>query len=178
MVRAIEARSTDTDARNALSGVAGDLLYKIRLIGLEPVSEGPRERVYRARADLSQFVVASPTKRYLPLTPFRAVDADAGERADDALPIRTADRANVRLRLDIASGWVPDATDRTIGDPAGPVWFRANAASGEGGSLVEYDFRQRTRRFPGADRDAYLSLAADYLGSRRDVITFRSPSDE
>ena len=178
MVRAIEARSTDTDARNALSGVAGDLLYKIRLMGLEPVSEGPRERVYHARADLSQFVVASPTKRYLPLTPFRAVDADAGQRADDALPIRTADRANVRLRLDIASGWVPDATDRTIGDPEGPVWFRANAASGEGGSQVEYDFRQRTRRFAGADRDAYLALADAYLGSRRDVITFRSPSDE
>ena len=178
MVRAIEARSTETDARNALSAVAGDLLTKIRLSGLEFVSESPRSREYRSRADLSQFVIASPTKRYLPLTPFRAIDPDVTERREDALQIRTADRPNVRLRLDVSGAWQPDSTDTTFGDARGPVWFEARAEPLAEGSVVEYSFGQRTKRFNGEDRAAYLSLADAYLGARRDVITFRSPSDE
>ncbi len=175
MVRAVEARATESDARNALSAVAGDLLNKIRLSELEFVSESARSREYRSRADLSQFVIASPTKRYLPLTPFRTIDASVSERRDDALQIRTSERPNVRLQLDIAGSlWRPDSIDTAFGDARGPVWFEARAEPLAEGSRVEYTFGQRTKRFGGDDRDAYLALADAYLGAKRDVITFRS----
>ena len=178
MVRGLEARRTEQDARNALSSVAGSLLYKIRLGALAPVEEGPRHRTYTARADLSQFVVASPTKRYLPLTPFRAIEAEAAERREDGLAVYTGDRPNVRLALEVAGpGWRPDETDRTLGDPDGPVWFSASASPTDAGSRVEYRFGQRTRRFTGDDRDRFLTLAGEYLGARRDVIIFRQPGE-
>lgn len=179
LVRAVEARRTEMDARNALSGVAGDLLYKIRIGDLEPLAESPRQRTYRARADLSSFVIASPTKRYIPLTPFRTIDPRAGEREADAFMIRTEDRPNVRLRLDVADGWVPDSTDHALGEPSAAIWFHASAspeASGDG-SVVDYAFGQRTKRFVGDDRAHFLSLADAYLGSRREVITFRQPAE-
>ncbi|MEM1056761.1 MAG: hypothetical protein AAGI52_14660 [Bacteroidota bacterium] len=179
MVRAYEARQSEQDARNALSGVAGSLLYKIRLSHLELREDEPRHRVYSARVNLEEFVIASPTKRYLPLTPFRAVDSGISDRREDDLMIYTEDRPNVRLALDVAAdAWQPDETARALGDPTGPVWFSAEATSGEGTARIVYEFGQRTRRFLDADREAYLQLADDYLGARRDVIIFRSPDTE
>lgn len=179
MMRAIEARQTEQDARNALSAVAGRLLYKVRLSGIQEITRAARERTYRARADFSEFVIASPTKRYLPLTPFRAIAAEASERRDDALTVYTEDRPNVRLSLSVdGAAWQPDAREETIGDPEGAVWFTAEAVPGSDAAQITYQFGQRTRRFTGDDRTAFMSLADAYLGARRDVITFRSPTDE
>ena len=65
-----------------------------------------------------------------------------------------------------------------MGETDGPVWFTAQAAGGPESASVTYHFDQRTRRFLGTDRDAYLRLAEEYLGARRDVVTFRSPTQE
>lgn len=178
-VRAVEDRHSEQESRNALSSWAGELLYKVRLSGFTLLSDTPRERTYRARADLSEFVIASPTKRYLPLTPFRAVDPDVSDRREDALGIYTASRPTARLRLHVpAASWRPDAIDLAMGETDGPVWFTAHAESGPESASVTYHFDQRTRRFLGTDRDAYLRLAEEYLGARRDVVTFRSPTQE
>ena len=67
--------------------------------------------------------------------------------------------------------------DPVAPDPTATV-AAAEAAPGDDRARVMYQFGQRTRRFLGDDRDAYLQLADEYLGARRDVITFRSPTAE
>ena len=175
-LRNVEARGTMTDVVNVLSSVAGEQLYKIRLSAIGAADhEGDAWR-FVARADLSQFVIASPTKRYLPATPFRAVDADVRERADDALPIYTPARPNVRLALDVVGdGWAAEPERVALGHADGPVRFAREVAAAGGATRVVYDFRQRTRRLLGDDRAAYLDVADAYLGARREVVTFRRP---
>ena len=178
-LRGIQAREGDQEEGNALSSIVGDLLYKVRLMRFVRLSDAPRERTYSAVADLSQFVIASPTKRYLPLTPFRAVPSEAEARLDDDLPIDFAGRPNVRLTLRSAPGaWSPDSLATSWGDPEGPAHYAVHAASDEDGATVTYAFRQRNRHLSGEARAAYLDFATAYLGAKREVVTFRSPSTD
>lgn len=163
------------DAENLLGGASGAFLYKIRLDDFEPVEVGAHEATFRATADLSEFVVASPTRRYLPQTPFRSVPSEAAERAGDDLPIHTGWRPDARLVLDLAPGtWTASADSVAYGEAGGPVRFEARLdASGER-TLIDYRFQQRARRFAGADRRAYLDVADRYLDARRDMFIFRA----
>ena len=176
MIREAQARGAATDAVNVLSAIAGEWLYKIRLSHLTLSEDRTDEVVWRGRADLSQFVVASPTRKYLPLTPFRSIPSEARERIADDLPIHVSGRPNVRLALSVAPGpWETEASETRWGGPS--AQFHATVQSGEDGTALVYQFRQRTRHFAGDDRTAYLDLADRYLGARREVITFQIPSE-
>ena len=178
-LRGVQAREGDQEEGNALSSIVGDLLYKVRLMRFVRLSDSPRERTYSAIADLSQFVIASPTKRYLPLTPFRAVPSEAEARRGDDLPIDFAARPNVSLTLRTAPGaWSPDSLATSWGAPDGPVHYSVRASSDDAGATVTYAFRQRNRHLSGEPRAAYLDFATTYLGAKREVVTYRSPSTD
>ncbi|MEO0560414.1 MAG: hypothetical protein AAF170_19780, partial [Bacteroidota bacterium] len=180
ILRGVEERDGDQEEGNMLSSLVGDLVNKMRLTGGVRLTDAPRERTYSAVADLSQFVIASPTKRYVPLTPFRAVPSEIETRGSDTLPITLDMRPNLRLTLHTdQGGWLPDSSAVQWGDETGPAHFRASAhASEDGGSTVTYEFRQRTRQLEGDKRAAYINLATSYLDAKREVFTFRKPTPD
>ena len=165
------------DVENVLSAVTAGALFKIRLDEFVPLSMAADSAHFSAQADLSEFVIASPTRRYVPKTPFRAVPSAVAERADDALPIWLDGRPDVRLVLEVEAAGLAAAADSVrLGSPAASA-FAADLAPSDGGARIEYRFRQSARRFDGADRDAYLALALAYLDARRDMFVFRPTED-
>lgn len=171
--REARARGTAVDAANAVSEIAGGALYRIRLSHLELADDRPEAMTFTARADLSQFVVASPTRRYLPLTPFPAVPTSVAERRADALPLHLPARPSTRLRLTLPAGpWT--AAPSAVAWGGREARFEARLALEDGRPTVTYHFDQRRRHFEGSARDAYLDLAERYLGARREVLTFTS----
>lgn len=175
-IREMLARGSGADPANVLSAIAGEWLYRIRLSRLVLVGDTADALTFEGRADLSQFVVASPTRRYLPQTPFQAVPAEARARRADALPLDLPQRPNVRLRLLVAPGaWTAEPAAVAWGGPL--ARFEARVAPGPDGTELTYAFRQLTRHFAGDDRTAYLDLADRYLSARRDVFTFTSTSE-
>ncbi|GAB5535349.1 MAG: hypothetical protein Rubg2KO_15980 [Rubricoccaceae bacterium] len=180
ILRGVEAREGEQEEGNALSSIVGDLVNKMRLTHGVRLTDAPRERTYSAVADLSQFVIASPTKRYLSQTPFRAVPSEIETRVDDALPITLDTRPNLRLTLHTAPGtWTPDSSAVEWGSGDGPAHYSASAhSSDDGGAILTYEFRQRTRQLEGDARAAYIDLATSYLDAKREVFTFRSPTTD
>lgn len=175
-VRGTMARGHGTDVQNLVSAIAGNTLVRTRLSSLELIEDEPYAVTFRGRADLSDFVVSSPTRRYLPLTPFLAVSADAMQRKQDTFSLTTDGRPNVRMRLTVEPGaWSAEPAEvHWGGDHAS---FSSSVEADDAGTHVSYEFRQRTRRFSGPERDAYLSFAEQYLGARRDMITFNRVSE-
>lgn len=180
ILRGVESRDGDQEEGNALSSIVGELFYKVRLMRGVRLTDSPRERTYSAEADLSQFVIASPTKRYVPLTPFRAVPSEIETRTDDALPITLGMRPNLKLTMNAAPGsWAPDSSAVQWGTEEGPAHFRASArVTEDGGTSVTYEFRQRTRQLEGEARAAYIDLATRYLDAKREVFTFRTSTPD
>ncbi len=161
------------DVENVLSALSALSLYKLRLQHFEPVEVAGDSARFTAVADLSELVVSSPTRRYLPKTPFRAVPAELAERADDPLPIWTDLRPDVRLVLDLDPGSLHAAPDSLALDGGNAATYHATLTPDGDRVRVVYRFRQSARRFDGADRDAYLHLGLAYLGARRDMFVLR-----
>ena len=174
-IREMLARGSGADPVNVLSAIAGEWLYRIRLSRLVLVADTADALTFEGRADLSQFVVASPTRRYVPQTPFQAVPAEARARRSDDLPLDLPQRPNVRLRLLVAPGaWTAEPAAVAWGGPL--ARFEARVLPGPDGTELTYSFRQQTRHFEGDDRTAYLDLADRYLSARREVFSFTSTS--
>lgn len=174
--RHAQDKGAGLDVENVLSNLTSGYLHKLRLHDFAPAADSGAAVTFRATADLSEFVVASPTRRYLPQTPFRTVPAEAVERAADAFPLHLGERPHLRLVLDLDPGtWEVEPGAFGLGDDTGPAAFSADLALAEGRARVTYRFRQRRKRLAGDARDAYLGFARGYLDARRNMFIFRQP---
>ena len=97
----IHAEETALDVENFLSVSATQPLHKLSIDHFIPLDVSAHEATFSADADLSAFVVASPTRRYVPHTPFRTVDPAVMKRADDDHALYFWDRPYLRLTLDL-----------------------------------------------------------------------------
>lgn len=86
-VNRLQAEGSALDLENFLSIAATGQLHKISLDHFEFLGGDRHAATFAAEADLSEFVVASPTRRYLPRTPFRTVDPVVMKRAEDGHPV-------------------------------------------------------------------------------------------
>lgn len=169
----IHAEEAAIDVENFLSISATEPLHKISLDHFRPLAVHPHEATFAADADLSAFVVASPTRRYVPHTPFRTVDPVVLERAEDDHALYFWDRPYLRLTLDLeTSGFA--AADEAVEVGEGPLTFGATLATPEAGhTRIEYVLRQTAKRLDGAVKAAYLDAAGAYLDARRGMFILR-----
>lgn len=169
----IHAEDEAIDVENFLSISATEPLHKISLDLFRPLSVRPHEATFAADADLSDFVVASPTRRYVPHTPFRAVDPVVLERAEDEHALYFWDRPYLRLTLDLeTSGFA--AADEAVELGEGPLTFEAALATPQPGhTRIEYVLRQTAKRLDGAAKTQYLNAAGSYLNARRGMFILR-----
>lgn len=168
------AELTGVDLENFLSNLTTGLFYKLSLDNFQFVTADANSITFAASADLSKFVIASPTKRYIPKTPFRTVDSELLTRRDDPYPIYTSGllRLALRLELDVA-GFTPPAPDTTtLGDPA-LVWYAAASDTSDANTVwLDFTYTQNTKRVAPENRDAYLDFAQAYLKRKRDMFIF------
>ena len=174
-VRQAQERGLALDVENALIAVTSAYLYKMELDDFEETKDDGDAVTFRAQADLSEFAVASPTRRYLPQTPFVAVSAEVLERAEDPYAIHHNDRPHLRLTLDLDAGpWNAAPAEVTLGAEGDPARFAAALSpADEGRTRITYTFRQDRKRLTGSVRDTFVDFARDYLGARRDMFIFR-----
>ena len=175
----LQAEGSALDIENFLSIVTTERLHKIGLDHFALKEEGDRSATFTAVADLSGFIVASPTRRYVPKTPFRVVDAEVMERAEDAYALYFGDRPHFRLTLELeAAGFSASEDSLRIGEqlesPDLPFAYDARlVGNAEGPVRIEYVFRQGVKRAEGEAKRRYLGAARDYLQARSDMFIFR-----
>lgn len=159
------------DLQNALALVTGMGLYKIGLDRFEVADPAAEPLVLRARADLSDFVVASPTRLYLPRLPLLAAGPGIRERADDDLPLVFRGRADMALRIRLAApGCAARADSVRYGDGELLSYTAALAPAASGEVDVRYRLRRTVTSFAGTDRATCLDFATDYLDHRTDMF--------
>ncbi len=165
------ATERGNDLQNHLKFLTGSGLYKIGLDRFAVADPAADPLVLRAHADLSDFVVASPTRLYLPRSPLLAVGTDIRDRADDDLPLVFDSRADVDLRIHLdAPGCTATADSTRLGDGDLVTYAADLVPDGAGRVDAHYRLRRATAAFAGADRAAYLRFATGYLDHRTDMF--------
>jgi transglutaminase-like putative cysteine protease len=167
----ILAEQTALAAENRLAGLLTGGLYKLTLRNFGVLAQDDRVLELDAGADLSDFVVSSPTRDYLPRVPFGAVDADVLEREDDDLPLYFDRRQRIALRIDLAApGALAVADSLRLGDAAHAL-FTASLTPAYGGHVsLEYRLQRADKVLAGEDKAAYLRFCRDYLGSKKTMF--------
>ncbi|MEM9998515.1 MAG: transglutaminase domain-containing protein [Bacteroidota bacterium] len=183
-VQRLRQATSPLDLENMLSASVGALFYNLAFDRFIPVDEDATSVTFRADADLSDWIVASPTRRYLPQAPFRVFARELLDREDDALPVAVSMRPYAQATLDLdAPGWAaaPDSSRMVAASSDGSQTFgtfTSEVTQPEPGRLrAEYRLAVEAKRFAGADKAPFLAFVRDYLGARRAVFTLRAAPD-
>jgi hypothetical protein len=133
--------------------------------------------VLHATADLSHFVVRSPTRLYLPQTPFRVVDKEMLDRGKDPHILFRPRRAHLKLRVRLhASGYSITTAPEVRWGAAEVAEFTARLAAERSQPepdvtssviVADYSYRERVKRLLGPSRASYLALCRRYLEAGR-----------
>lgn len=156
---------------NRLNYLIAKNLYKVKLSGYEELSVDDTTVVLAAGADLSDFVVRSSTRMYIPRTPFNVADRELLDRADDPLPIHMDESRLFRLTLDLTDSSVVAAADSLVIEGGDDVHFRARMQTTPGGGVeVAYDYRRMPHRFEGSAKTALIDMCRQYLENRSNMF--------
>jgi hypothetical protein len=135
----------------------------------------PADRtVLTATADLTRFVVRSPTRLYLPQTPFSVVDKLLRDRGGDPHLVYVGRRDHFKLRIRLrAPGYgIAAPVEEKWGSPeVAEFATRLEAEPSPGGPaerfVVSYSYREQVKRLTGSARASYLALCRRYLQAGR-----------
>ena len=160
-----------------LSKLATDMsrrLYNINLSELKILSVAEGEAKLSARADLERFVTRTQSRLYLPRVPFKTVDNDLLERADDRHAVHLGRRPYLKLKLQLqAPGLSPGKPVIESFGEARLAHFEARYQPAGGGHLFTYQFQQRVKDAEGGDRELLLGFSKQYLECRRKMFSLR-----
>ncbi len=171
-VQNAEYELTASDAKHLLSLIIGLNFQKILLDSFALEVDSAGDLRYRARANLSSFVVQSPTKIYVPQTPFFTVSGNLMERSSDSLGVYISTRSNLNidLRLHCPSA-TAEHTAVSLGDNPAIASFRAELSPEEGGVYhFRYDYNEVRHRYVGPNQDTYLRFCKQYLAAKKNMF--------
>jgi len=152
---------------NQLSNGLNRLLAKISIDHFTLLPGDTDALAFEAEADLSEFLIRTDLRNYIPTAPFRVLSRDLLERNADTLPIDAhgPDHYLLRVQLECAGLKIkPESID--LGT-SGSAHFDASHSAGEGFVSLEYKYQQPFRIVPRGEREGLLNFCAQYLQLNR-----------
>lgn len=172
--RVIATEQVRAPKERIISDAISQALINMTLSGFSSTHEASRSMTFACRADLSRFLIASSTARYLPAAPFRQLSLKVMQRAGDTLPIYFDSLQNIALTVRLrAPGWaiVPDTV--SLLDSSGTL-FSASAARGVADTVVvAYRLCRRNNVFAGIAKSSFLEFCQRYQAAAAEVFTIK-----
>lgn len=189
-VREILDTETGLRRENELVSVFGPWLYKMQVGSLLVIDDGEHTITLHADANLSDFLIASPTRLYVPMTALRVAEPAVLERRTDAMPIRFPSQpsidATLRLRApghtvtpdslvldgDSAS-FTARVEDRSADAESGEPSNRDAADALGDRTVFSYQFRPPKRILDGEARAGFLDFTDSLLDAKRKMFVLK-----
>lgn len=175
-----KASLTGVRFENAITTLLGDIFYRLSLDYFQTIEETENSLKLHALADLSKFFIESPTKRYVPRTPFIVFDGDIIQRRKDSFPVAFATRPYYELTIDFQSHIsAANIQPLHMQDNAGS-YFRSSASNPKEG-IVRFTsvFHQQKKQFIGIEKESFLDFCDTYLSGKKEMfILEKGETDE
>lgn len=166
------------DLENLLSNMLTSHFAKMSLDYFRQDTVGEDFISFTAQADLSEFLIASTAKRYIPSMPFSVFDAEMLTRADDPWPMTTPLQETILMRVHLQTdGFTADPKEVTIGDGDHASVSSSIGGTEEGGTLVTYRLWQASSLYEGDGKKNFLDFCRDYLKGKKTMFVL-SPAGE
>lgn len=164
-----ELRSTER--KNFLGGMLAQRFRKMSFDRVELLNDGREAMELRAQVDMTELLIASASRLYLPQIPFAALDAEALERADDMLPLYFRDLQRHSLRILLRAPGLTLEADSLNLDAAGRAWCRAQARiNGPDFYEFQYDLGHIVKWMDGPLKKEYIAYCRRYLKNKKTMF--------
>lgn len=144
------------DRENYLSNYITRYFSKISFDYFEVESQTDSVITLTCEADLSDFLIASDTRQYLPQMPFRILSTELLDRENDSLPIYTSP-AQLAMTIDLEHpGYAADASSVTFGTESARGFSTSLASTGREASRIRFETSYTQGTVPqGAKREYF-----------------------
>lgn len=165
------------DFENHLSNLILSRFHKIELDSFRIVDETDGMIMLNANADLSSFIISSPTKTYIPRVPFLVMDRRVLEREDDSLPVYFESRANFMLTLNLAKPNYATVSDSLVLTDNEIVSFRSALILSDSDHVnIIYEFERQTKFVAAQSKSEFLSFCRDYFANKKSMFILKEVS--
>lgn len=162
------------DRENFLSNMVTSHFYKMSLDYFDEDTLGHAHVTYRAMADLSDFMISSPTKRYIPAMPFSVYDAEILDRRDDPWPLYAGLNDPITMRLHLSTdGFSVEPSSVSIGEDTYGKVVSSIDITEDGTAIISYELNQASGEYRGEGKEGFLNFCRDYLKSRKEMFVLR-----
>lgn len=159
------------DLENLLSNMLTGHFHKLSLdyFELDTVQDGLV--TFTAQADMSDFLISSTTKKYVPGMPFRTVDAEILEREKDSYGIWTGLQETIRvnMRLDIGD-YAIEPKELSVGDAGSALFLSSISVAEDGAALVSYQLSQKSSIMSAESKTKYLDFCKNLLKNKKSMF--------
>ena len=163
------------DLENLLSNMLTSHFYKISLDYFEVDTVGEDFVRFNAKADLSDFLIASTTKRYIPAMPFRTLEADVLERQEDEWPVATGIQETIEMRMMLdVGGFSIEPKAIEVGDEEHASFASSIDMAEDGTALVTYRLWQSSGLYERESKGRFLEFCQDFLKSKKQMFILSS----
>lgn len=165
---------TGIKLENYLSELITSRFYKMTIEDFEPVSDDYNTVRFSARADLSDFIISSTSKKYIPQTPFIFAGKDILERRSDSLPIYAPGYLWIIFELDLDLGGFEINTDSVSAPGANEISYSARVTVPESSRVnFRYEYKRSKKILRGPAKNEFLDFYEWYLKNRKQMFILK-----
>lgn len=157
------------EQENALSAMITTEFQKLSFDDIKVDTVTDDAVVCSAVADLSPFVIASPTRHYIPQLPFALPPSAMLDRARDTFQLALESPTSIALHIDLEA---PSGTLQPLQTSFGDATGAFAASARQSGSTVRLDYRLNVPRriLPDREKQAFLSFCQKMMATKREMF--------
>jgi hypothetical protein len=158
------------ELRTALAHVLLGSIQKMLLHEARVVDSNSYELVLDLQLDLSQYVIQSRTRLYVPRAPFLTVDRDVISRQEDAHPIYLESPERLTLELHLMSDLSAANDSTSMETPEGFHFMAKMNRTDSVTTTFTYMYVQPHKYLAGTTKEAFIEFGRQVLAARRDLF--------
>lgn len=169
-----ETELTGIELKNILSKMVSSNLYRIILDDFQQINKGRDSITLHAKADLSNFIISSTAKKYIPKTAFILIDKEILDRKKDNYLVQLESRNHLKIKIDLdITGYEVDVEEFVLGKEES-TFFSSSTLKGDSNWLsILYNYQQPEKQF-NLDKKTLLKFCEEYLTSKKEMFILRS----
>ncbi|NLD38622.1 MAG: transglutaminase domain-containing protein [Desulfatiglans sp.] len=170
-----ETELTGVEQKNILSKMVSLNLYRIILDDFQQIKKENNSLTLRAKADLSNFIISSTTKKYIPKTAFLMINKEILDRKKDDYLVQLESRNYIKMKIDLdISGYEADVEEFVLGKE-GSTFFSSSTLKGDTNRLsILYNYQQSEKQLNFEKKEGILKFCDEYLTSKKEMFIMRS----
>ena len=155
---------------NRMSNFLTSYFYKISLDYFKFENETENSIIFKAKADLQEFVISTETRKYMQRTSFVTFDKDILTRSDDNYELHVKATSKLKLIIDLQTNDFDIKTEELLLGDLDADYFFSKIEKSENGYTLDYEFNNRKMFYKADEKLEFIELARKYMKSKKNMI--------